>query len=70
MKLCDFAKQLTLQIGKNGGEEMTNKLKEVGFSDEAILDGTLVVSYFNFVNRIVLTLGVELERDSGRGFKY
>jgi hypothetical protein len=28
-----------------------------------------VVSYFNFVNRMVLALGVELEKDAG-GYRY
>ncbi|MBK5192462.1 MAG: peroxidase, partial [Flavobacteriaceae bacterium] len=36
----------------------------------AILDATLVVSYFNFVNRMVLTLGVEIETDEGENYKY
>jgi hypothetical protein len=30
----------------------------------------LVTAYFNFVNRIVLSLGVELEDGGGAGFKY
>lgn len=64
--LCEFAAQVTLQSGEIAGYELTNSLKEVGLSDSAILDATLVVSYFNFVNRIVLTLGVELEKVSGK----
>ena len=39
------------------------------FSDREILDATLVISYFNFVNRNVLALGVELEEDPS-GFNY
>jgi|TARA_B110000196_G_scaffold127455_1_gene110556 hypothetical protein len=38
--------------------------------DRAILDAALVVGYFNFVNRIVLSLGVYLEQDEGQGYKY
>ncbi len=48
----------------------TSKLREAGFSDADILDITLVASYFNFVNRVVLTLGVELERDEERVYRY
>jgi alkylhydroperoxidase family enzyme len=44
-------------------------LKTKGFSDREILDATLVIAYFNFVNRIVLSLGVHLEEDT-EGYKY
>jgi hypothetical protein len=30
----------------------------------------MIIAYFNFVNRIVLGLGVELEEDRGRGYRY
>ncbi len=45
-------------------------LKETGLDDRAILDATLVVAYFNFVNRMVLSLGVQLEEQNGEGFRY
>lgn len=46
-------------------------LKAAGLSDEEILDITQITAYFNFVNRMVLGLGVELESSDGRqGFKY
>ena len=38
-------------------------LRSVGFDDKAILDAALTVAYFSFVNRLVLMLGVEVERD-------
>lgn len=37
------------------------RLRELGFDDRAILDATLTVGYFSFVNRLVLLLGVEIE---------
>jgi len=46
------------------------RLRQAGFSDADILDMTLVASYFNFVNRLVLSLGVRLERDEDRVYKY
>jgi alkylhydroperoxidase family enzyme len=46
------------------------KLRELGASDRAILDADLVIAYFNFVNRLVLGLGVELEDDEGKGYRY
>ena len=70
LALCEFAKHLTLNPGDHESIDHTSKLKENGLSDAAILDAVLVVSYFNFVNRIVLSLGVHLEDHSGKGFKY
>ena len=37
------------------------ELRGHGYDDRALLDATLTVGYFNFVNRLVLLLGVELE---------
>lgn len=68
--LCQFAENLTLKPDDFKEPEHINKLKEIGLSDAAILDATLVVAYFNFVNRIVLGLGVALEADGGTGYKY
>lgn len=45
-------------------------LRDVGFGDEAILDINLIASYFNFVNRMVLGLGVELEPEEEREYRY
>jgi len=38
-------------------------LRALGFDDRSILDATLTVAYFSFVNRLVLLLGVDLEGD-------
>ena len=46
------------------------KLRQARFPDADILDITFVASYFNFVNRLVLSLGVELEKDEEREYKY
>jgi len=68
--LCKFAKTLTLNPGTYKEDTLINELKEFGISDAAILDATLVISYFNFVNRMVLALGASLEDDGGTGYKY
>jgi len=68
--LCSFAKHLTLNPEQHEKENYTQQLKEVGFSDSAILDTVLVTAYFNFVNRIVLSLSVEVEDDNAKGYKY
>ncbi len=44
-------------------EEDVRRLKAEGLDDRAILDATLTIGYFNFVNRLVLMLGVHLEDD-------
>ena len=70
LRLCEYAESLTLYPGLSKEVDHTEQLQKIGFSDSAILDATLVVSYFNFVNRIVLSLDVNLEADSGAGYKY
>jgi uncharacterized peroxidase-related enzyme len=45
-------------------------LRTCGFSDEDILNINLIASYFNFVNRTALGLGVEFNADEMRGYKY
>lgn len=67
--LCIYAEQLTKNPGLAGTEDITKPLKQAEWSDRAILDATLVVSYFNFVNRIVMALNVSMEADTG-GYSY
>jgi uncharacterized peroxidase-related enzyme len=47
-----------------------DNLKNIGFLDEDILNINLITSYFNFVNRIALGLGVEFSDDEVAGYKY
>jgi len=68
--LCEFAKHLTLFPGEHEKTDYTIKLKNAGFTDEAILDATLVIAYFNFVNRIALSLGLETANNEVRGYHY
>lgn len=67
--LCDYAWSLTKNPGQNTETKYINPLKKIGFTDREILDATLVIAYFNFVNRIVLSLGVNLEEDTS-GYQY
>ncbi len=50
-------------------ESDLGELRAVGLSDQDILDITLIVAYFNFVNRIALGLGVEFSPDEIAGYK-
>lgn len=70
LSICQFARQLTMNPSAQMIDSKIRKLKSLGFSDRAILDMNLVISYFNFVNRMVLGLGLELEQDSGEGYNY
>jgi len=68
--LCEYAENLTNNpIGFNETAFMDH-LKETGLSDSAILDATLVIAYFNFVNRIVLALGVETSENEIKGYHF
>jgi len=68
--VCSYAIELTRHPGDFQKEDKVIALRQAGLDDRAILDATLVVSYFNFVNRMVLALGVELEEMAGEGYKY
>jgi uncharacterized peroxidase-related enzyme len=67
---CQFAQKLTVDPNFEGKKELLDQMKALDVEDRAILDVTLVVSYFNFVNRMVLGLGVDLEKDGGSGYNY
>lgn len=70
LSISQFARQLTMNPSAQIIDSKIQRLKSMGFSDRAILDMNLVISYFNFVNRMVLGLGLELEKDAGEGYKY
>lgn len=67
--LADYAVGLTQQPGA-GRKEAVEALRKAGFEDEQILIATETVAYFNFVNRMVHGLGVELEADPHQDFHY
>ena len=67
---CDLAYHLTANPSGEKVEQAITTLKELGHDDRSILDAHLVIAYFNFVNRLVLGLGVALESDQGEGYKY
>jgi uncharacterized peroxidase-related enzyme len=68
--LCHFARHLTLNPQNHKNTDHTIQLRKAGLSDSAILDAVLVISYFNFVNRIVLALGVETSEEEVSGYNY
>ena len=68
--LCQYAEILTISPNEVNEEKHIRPMRNIGFDDKAILDAAQVIAYFNFVNRLVLGLGVELEGHGGKGFKY
>ncbi|MGH9456020.1 MAG: carboxymuconolactone decarboxylase family protein [Thermoanaerobaculia bacterium] len=58
--LLDYALALTKSPAGIGPADIA-RLREAGLGDGGIHDAAAVVAYFNFVNRIALGLGVELE---------
>ncbi len=67
--LCEFAQQITLTPHETSKVVIAN-LQALGFDDRAILDAVQVIAYFNFVNRFVLSLGVDYSDDEATGYKY
>lgn len=67
--LIDFSRKLTATPQSMGAED-TEALRAAGLNDEEILMGTLTAAYFNFVNRVVLGLGVELETERNAPYNY
>ena len=67
--MLEYASELTQDPSGLNRRNM-DKLREIGFSDEEILRINLITSYFIFVNRCVSGLGVELEDQRDRVYKY
>ena len=68
--LCEYAEHLTEAPAGGDRKNRIKKLRHHGFSDRAILDATQVIAYFNFVNRIVLGLGVDFSEEEIKGYNY
>lgn len=70
LALCEYAAALTKTPEVTSDGSWVKKLKDLGCSDREILDATLVVAYFNFVNRMVLSLGAKVSDEEVGGYKY
>ncbi len=55
--MLDFVVQLTKDATKISSRDH-EKLRAVGFDDKAILQITLIASWFNYINRVADALGV------------
>lgn len=68
-KMLNYVSKLTKKPHELTEEDI-NILKEYNFSDEDVLSINLITSYFNFVNRISLGLGVEFTEKESSGYIY
>jgi uncharacterized peroxidase-related enzyme len=55
--MCDYVVQLTKDAVKISSKHH-ERLRAVGFDDQAILQITLIASWFNYINRVADALGV------------
>lgn len=67
--MCDYAVKLTKTPDEHN-EADVEALRQVGIEDKDILHVTLVVGYFNFVNRVALGLGVPFNEEEVKGYKF
>ena len=55
--MLDYVAQLTRDATRVSREDH-ERLRSVGFDDRAILQITLIASWFNYINRVADALGV------------
>ena len=65
--MLDYAKKITLDSARVTPQDH-DRLCAAGFDDKAILQITLIASWFNYINRVANALGVgQSERRSSNG---
>lgn len=62
--------RLSFRFGDFEEAYETTRLKDTGYSHSALLDTMLAAAYFNFVNQIVLALGVEPEKQEIKCYNF
>ena len=61
--LCAWAEKATLKLQEVGNADV-DALRDTGLSDIAISDAAQVIGYFNYINRIAESLGVDPEPET------
>jgi len=56
--MLDYVSQLTRDATRISRQDH-ERLRSVGFDDQAILQITLIASWFNYINRVADALGVD-----------
>jgi len=59
--MLDYAAQLTTQANRVTPGDL-DRLRQVGFTDQAILQINLIACWFNYINRVADGLGVGREQ--------
>jgi len=67
--MLEYAVKLTKNPSEMERKDI-EKLRRAGFNDTDILSINLITSYFNFVNRIALGLGLKFTQEETKGYKY
>jgi uncharacterized peroxidase-related enzyme len=67
--MLSYAEKLT-KHPSNLKESDIHNIKKHGLTDKEILEIALIISYFNFVNRMALGLNVEFTEKEMKGYKY
>lgn len=55
--MLDYVEQMTRDATAIGPADL-DRLRAVGFNDQAILQITLIAAWFNYINRVADALGV------------
>jgi len=55
--MLDYVLQVTRDATRISGQDH-QRLRHAGFNDQAILQITLIASWFNYINRVADALGV------------
>ena len=58
--LCAWAEKVTLKLREVGRVDV-DALRDAGLSENAISDAAQVIGFFNYINRIAESLGVDPE---------
>ncbi len=69
LAILNYAEKLTITPGLVNEFDVQN-LRIHDITDEDVLNINMVISYFNFVNRIANGLGVTFSEDEMKGYKY
>ncbi len=67
--VLEYARKLTATPHEVSKKDVES-LRDESISDAEILRINMIVSYFNFVNRIAVGLGVDFSEDEMTGYKY
>jgi uncharacterized peroxidase-related enzyme len=62
--LCDFAIQVTEEPASITQADI-DTLRGFGWTDEAIHDAIQVISFFNYINRVAESVGIDPEPEWG-----